>query len=1361
MVPPPPRPRRRRWPWIILIALGVPSALLAAAWLLRGALFAEPLADAVADRLGQALGGGFSAERVEGSWITDAELVALRTERAPEHGPVAHLAFDRLAVDYAPLELASGGGLEALRGLRIEGLALELDFARPPAPTGPPGAGDSVSQPLRLPSQLPALDVRGRIGIRLPLGGGRTGTLRLDSITLAGDRGRARLTVAGIALPELGITQASWTATLERLADGRWHLAAAEPLAGIQPTRLDWDGTRLSGELAVAGGHLAIETAEGGLGVRLAAIDAAKLPRWLRSLAPARLPNLGTVDATVSWRDGALAVEGQARGLGIRPAPPLRELRIDAGWKAGVLTLRQVELSALWVSATIRDLAIDTATRWPVASTAHIELAIPDLGAFAAMLGRPQPWLGGRPPLALRVAADGDASGRWAPITAVLSGEGVSLAIEGSATVPAAPDWRRIAVDARWSGTLADGAFAAMDGWGGTGSVQGSVAGELADLRGAASATASHVQIAGHRIGEVQLAAAVADGTARIEQLAIAHAGGGVSLAGAFDWRQRRLERTVLELDAADLAAVASHVPGAPEITGRLRATVEADGTWPAGVGIVAALRTLDLRCKAEAEHLVVAGRQLGAARLDATSAGGVLRVVDAELDGPWRVSLAGTAEAIPGGVTVALERFAAVTAPPKHDATLAAPDAPPAPPVAEVAVRLIEPATARWTPGAWSVRPARFAAAGGQLHLAAKLDGELDVQVRAVRVRPWALLPVWAPRIDGSVSGTFAARGDPAAPLASLRLRSIGLRVAGRGALVAVDAEQDATGVRVQRCEARIGGALAMRATASLPTVLGMGGMARREGQPLASLDAWAAVVPGLLPKRPGMPEVGCARLTARIDERGARAGLSVRELLVHVPPIDDDLEPMPDEIAELDVVAEAGAQGWRATLRAHDTGGLALEGEGRGAAAYDPAKPWAFLAALVADDLDGRLAVRQAQLARLQPLLPQLVRLEGILAGELRVGGRPLMPRWDGMLQLERGGLKARSDVPAISDGRGRVLLEGTRVTIEELSARMGYAPVRVTGSVDLGNFQPAFDLALSGENALLLRNQNWRLRADCALRLHGPIETMELSGSVRITDALYSKPFELLSRLRPSGGGKSPRRGIKLFSLRERPLSAMALDVDILGTQSLRVRTDVFAGDVSIDLHLTGSGESPIPRGRAWSEDARLRMPFTSLRVVHAEVTFAGDDPFLPRLEASGEARMKGYDLRVHASGELPDVEVTVESDPPLTTSEGVMLLTTGMTGTEREDERRGRAELAMVGKYLAKELWSEVSGPGDPDAVPGLLDLDRLSLAVGQQLTETGENTIDAEYELSSRFHLHGERDRYDDYNIGLVWRLRRR
>ncbi len=1334
--------------------------LVVGAYLLRGPLFGRPLGNLVAAKLSETFGGRFTAKGVRGAWFSDAVLVDLRTEEAPETGPLSHLSWDRLEVTYGIVDLLRSRPLSGLHSLRIEGLDLRIDLTRPAAAAAPAvRKAPKPSMFARLPARLPAIELRGRVSVRLPLPGGESGTFALEGFSLVSDgRDAADLSLASLACPELGIAEQAVHMRVSR--DGDAFTIEGDrgegTIAGIDLRSLVLDGLgrapRLRARIGIAGGEVTADLSRSHVSAEIDGVDLRTVPPWLARLVetPSRGTVSGSLDARMDGDDAAWRAEGSIRLRGsVWRGFDIETLEASGSWSPAGLALAHLDLASSVVQAEITDLILDPRAGWMPSGVRRLRLSVPDASGAAAGLGLEVPAaLRGRGALAITVAADGDGGTVLTAFSASVLGDGVAAHVDGSGTLPPSLSrWREATLSASWSIDLADKALPGLgDGWGGTCSGRGRVEGTLGDPHAAATLDGHDLRLAGRAISELDVSGSLAWPNLVLEHARVRAAAGAISASGAVDVVVRTAEQLRVEFDVLDLAE-AARLAGSPiAMSGAAHGVILAGGTFSGGMKQI--MRDAHAYVEVSASELRIAGHVLGGLEAKAGLGDGGLSIHRLELDGPVRLDLLGEVSLDDdGGVAARISRLALSQAGNDH-----------------ASLRLRETTTVSHIPGPgpfghWRIDPCTIETEGGRLELACDLGERIDLTVSGINVHPGAFAPVGFPKVEGRASFSLAMNGPAATPEGSLRLRTLGLRIADRDAELSIDALQDAEGLRLGRCDARLDHVLDVSVTGSLPVRLGMTGAVPGAGHPRMHARAFAAVLPGLAPARFHLPETGCIGVTADLDETGAKIDLAIRELLVRIAPLAEDLKSQPDEIAEIDVHMRADLRGWRSSIRARDSGGLAIASDVGGVAAFDPDRPLAFIESLTSDELSGDVTVGNVQLARASVLLPALVRLSGSMSGTLQVSGRPFMPRWGGTLVLDDVGLKVRSDLPAISEGKGRLRLEGTRVLVDELTARMGFEPITVTGTVDVGEWsRPAFDLFLNGQNVLLTRNQYLRLRADCDLHLHGPIEAMTLSGSMRPTDALYSKPIELLSRIRPSGGHRAKDDGITLFSLRDPPLSTLAFDIEIHGLDCLRIHNNIFRGICSLDAHLGGSGEAPIPRGRVWCEEARLKMPFTTIHITNATLVFPVDTPYNPRLEADGEARLKNYDLRVHAAGDLPDVEVTVDSDPPLSSSEGVLLLTTGLTGREREEQGSGRTELTIVGKYLAKEVWHEFFGPGDPDKEPGLLDLDRLDISVGQQLSTTGQETIDTEYELSRHYFLHGERDRFDGYDLGLVWRL---
>jgi hypothetical protein len=439
--------------------------------------------------------------------------------------------------------------------------------------------------------------------------------------------------------------------------------------------------------------------------------------------------------------------------------------------------------------------------------------------------------------------------------------------------------------------------------------------------------------------------------------------------------------------------------------------------------------------------------------------------------------------------------------------------------------------------------------------------------------------------------------------------------------------------------------------------------------------------------------------------------------------------------------------------------------------------ASPGAFVPrALAARPLAGSLVLSDLPLEQLIGAIPGLLQGTGRVSGRATLGGTIAAPTVDAEVLVADGEFKVTNDMPTITGVAGGVTLHGRQVTLRNVHADLGYAPGTVDGTIDLaGGDGPAFALHLTGENLLLSQSRDLRLRADTDLHLEGPLRSLLVRGEVVITDALYSRRVELL-------GGKGD--GIKddqvqLFSLRDPPLADMRFDVAVrtsvktrrstrkghederIPDAGLRIANNLLRASATVALHLRGTGALPQPTGSVTARESVVTLPFSTLTVERAEVVFPPGDPFAPTIAAVARAQVRQYAVTVEVEGPLRDPVIHAAS-PGMEERDALLLLTAGATTAELEDPDGQRAALGRVGTWLGRETWRVISGPGDPDGKPSPLDF--LTIEIGRAVSDSGRDTIEAEFRLNppertTGVYLAGERDRYDDYNMGFVLRWR--
>ena len=100
--------------------------------------------------------------------------------------------------------------------------------------------------------------------------------------------------------------------------------------------------------------------------------------------------------------------------------------------------------------------------------------------------------------------------------------------------------------------------------------------------------------------------------------------------------------------------------------------------------------------------------------------------------------------------------------------------------------------------------------------------------------------------------------------------------------------------------------------------------------------------------------------------------------------------------------------------------------------------------------------------------------------------------------------------------------------------------------------------------------------------------------------------------------------------------------------------------------------------------------------------------------------------------------------------------MLLLATGSSPADLENSGMGGVAISGIGTVLGEATVAWLAGPRRPgeDSIA-----DRVELEVGRERSETGYATIQADLRIVPRWYLRFERDRWDNYDAGVLWRLR--
>ncbi len=600
-------------------------------------------------------------------------------------------------------------------------------------------------------------------------------------------------------------------------------------------------------------------------------------------------------------------------------------------------------------------------------------------------------------------------------------------------------------------------------------------------------------------------------------------------------------------------------------------------------------------------------------------------------------------------------------------------------------------------------------------------------------------------PDVTGDLFLDAALKGNPELPEIELFLNANNLSVAGQEGSLNISAVHDSSGIRINTLDVDIKKYLSLTGSGFLPVTAGTAGINIGDlSSSSFSLSGSTKNVEALLP--PGTDIPGIA------EETGITVELETEGTGAEIRGVFSGLTGLPaGEISDTDLIKTVAL---KASVTGFDSDVLEIEGgiSAPGVSLIDLAGTYDMEEGTVTGN-----ASLNIPLERFSHMVPEPLLISGTVKGGAGISGSLTEPDITGNIQIAQGIVRFVPIIPAVSSIDGTIQADKTGITNIDIKGEMGKAPVAVSGKAlfPLNPLPEVVDVRITGENALLARNLDLRVRGDVDLKFTDSGDgDYTVSGTVAVTDTLFTQDLELISF---SSSGANPDQDLQLFSLGTPWAENVNFDAEITADRTIRVENNLARGDLSANLHLGGTALVPEPTGKVTTVSSIATLPLTTLQIETASLEFPLENPFTPEIMARASVRLRGYDLTAYVSGPLEDFGITISSTPTLPQDEALLLILTGLQPgglTVTEDYQEA---VITIGTALGKQLLEDAAGAISPGAKQFL---ERVTVQVGSNNPDEGIETIDVEYRFSNtdNWFLQFRRDEDDAYNIGLAWRL---
>lgn len=404
---------------------------------------------------------------------------------------------------------------------------------------------------------------------------------------------------------------------------------------------------------------------------------------------------------------------------------------------------------------------------------------------------------------------------------------------------------------------------------------------------------------------------------------------------------------------------------------------------------------------------------------------------------------------------------------------------------------------------------------------------------------------------------------------------------------------------------------------------------------------------------------------------------------------------------------------------------------------------------------DLRGSLVLTDASWAA--DKVDILRRVGGQLESSFSIKGPFSEPYIEAATVLTNGEVRSSLELPAIREIHLESFLSGTNLTIKNTRAVIGGEPVHGHGNLTISkDAVQVHDLNLTGKNLLFFRAEGIKVRGDAILNLQDTTGTPSLRGEIKLTDSKITKNINILSSLLSGITESSPAKSTHMFSIEEGYLKEAKLHIKVESENPIIFSNNLIKGKARPNLLVSGTGELPVVTGEIYIDPTTVKLPAGKLHIDDGLVSFLESAPERPIIMLNGNAKMKGYDITLQAEGPYDNPVVTLSSIPPLPNEELLLLVLTGKTPPSAGlNDSNNKSTVAV---YLGRGLLTKLFGSESTDDESLL---DRLELDIGKNITEQGDETIEAQFLLSDNFlrsngslFLTGGKDVWDDYNGGL-------
>jgi autotransporter translocation and assembly factor TamB len=441
--------------------------------------------------------------------------------------------------------------------------------------------------------------------------------------------------------------------------------------------------------------------------------------------------------------------------------------------------------------------------------------------------------------------------------------------------------------------------------------------------------------------------------------------------------------------------------------------------------------------------------------------------------------------------------------------------------------------------------------------------------------------------------------------------------------------------------------------------------------------------------------------------------------------------------------------------------------------------------------NDINFNLRIDQFDLSYLQPFLPDVKNLNGLINSDIKVRGSFSRPELKGTLKITAISFQPNMINTTLNNGMMTINFEGDQIELDSLYLALNGGSISGSGNFIIENSEVLpIDVQTRFQNVKLDKPGEYLLTVNSAL-----INYKRQSNQYLLDGDIILGESRLLYNFKPQAILPFTKQVEQPVQTPSAIMKQTRINVRIRESENIWVDNNLARIRLHSEVEFIGSMAQPNIGGRVSVEEGYLLYLDRKFQMERGTIDFVDPNRLNPIVDLEAKTSVTTYerleatpyDITLRITGALDQAKVELISTPPLDRSDILALLTVGATRKQLTGKSSGGGEVSTTQileqriQTLSSKIISGYAGrtieklfgledvsvqgnifnsqKGGPQLVASKRISDSAKLTYTTRVGHLNEQGIRLDYRLTKRFSFEGQTDQEGESSLSIKYNMK--